>query len=31
LIILVVAWVFQYVFAALVGLAEEKANKNMNY
>jgi hypothetical protein len=31
LIVLVVMWVLQFVFIALVGLVEEKANKNMNY
>jgi hypothetical protein len=31
LLILVVMWVLQYVFSVLIGLAEEKANKNMNY
>jgi hypothetical protein len=31
LIIFVVMWVLQYVFATIVGMMEEKQNKNMNY
>jgi hypothetical protein len=31
LIVLVVMWVLQYVFAFILGSIEEKLNKNMNY
>jgi hypothetical protein len=31
LIVVGVMWIFQYVFATIVGAMEEKQNKNMNY